>query len=268
VKFPPIPPFMSESVYSKILTDSTIDASSKAAVISACQSCEKELGKGDATAVENCFDAFSSKNVDSGCLVPPASEDTFGHVKVFKDWLARLHTVTGDRMTLIENNMRILCGLSPGATKLQIKLARNWANRRLLGNGEERDAISLTGPVCFVFMPKEKCDVEEMFTDQCETLPCRLGLPSYLGGEAPLGFVQEYVGYVMEGEMLENLRTVTVFHPGYRSVRDLWKPGGETEPHPKGPEDHIALGGLKELVCDQVLASAAKGDIFGFEVRY
>lgn len=262
------PSLMAPEVYSKILDDATIDVQLKTDLIKVCEPCTKELGRHDTTSIENRFDDFSQNKSYTGNKTSVDDHDSFGHVKVFKDWVARLHTITGDRMTLIEKNMRILAGISPGATKQQIVLAREWATRRLLGNGKVSKSVSLTGTVCFIFLPDPGKTVSEMFTKEGDTLPCRLGLPSFLGKMAPTGFVQEYIGYIVEGTDVENVRTVTVFHPGYRSVRDLWKPGGETKPHPHGPKDHIALGGLAELVCDQVFASATTGEIFGFEVRY
>ena len=269
---PPKPSLMSSEVYLKIKADRTVDTPTKIAAISSCDACTKELGKNDDLSVEKQFDDFSWKNAGLGTPATLKQGDRFGHVKVFEDWGDRLHKMTGDPVDLVKKNMRILCGLDLTVTKQQIALAQNWARRRLLGRGSTSAELSLTGPVCFIFSPDSSDTVEDMFINNADTLPCRLGLPSFWddswGATFPAGTKIEYVGYVLLGDRIKNVRSVTVFHPGYRSVRDLWKPGGKTEPHPKGPKHHIAFGGLDELVCDQAQATSAREEVYGFEVRY
>lgn len=272
VSLPPKPNFMNSNVYSKIEADQTVDTKKKISAIKSCNKCTTELGKNDDLSVEKIFDDFSGKNIALGTPATVKKDERFGHVKVFEDWGDRLHRMTGDPVDLVKKNMRILCRLNPTATKQQIALAQNWARRRLLGNGDASTAVNLTGRICFIFLPDSPDTVEDMFINSAETLPCRLGLPSFWddswGTMFPAGFKLEYVGYVLLGHRIDKIRSVTVFHPGYRSVRDLWKPGGKTEPHPKGPKHHIAMGGLDELVCDQVQATSARQEVYGFEVRY
>ncbi|MCF7698908.1 hypothetical protein [Loktanella sp. M215] len=263
---------MNMAVYTKIEADPTIEMAAKRDAIAACDGCTAELGRLDDKSVENRFDEFSWTKLHLGQPLTGKPNDTYGHVKVFEDWGDRLQIITRDPIDLVKKNLRILSGLAPAATKQQVTLAENWAKRQLLGAGHSSKPVSLTGTVCFIFLPDSGVTVEDMFINNPQPLPCRLGLPSFWddmwGSAPPFGTKLEYIGYILIGKAMRNIRSVTVFHPGYRSVRDLWKPGGKTEPHPNGPQDHVVLGGLSELVCDQVLATAAQKEIYGFEVRY
>lgn len=272
VTLPPKPTHMHPAVYSKIENDPTVDTAIRRDAILTCNSCVKEFGPEDDSSVEKRFNDFSNSKLDTGTPYGAATGDCFGHVKVLKDWIVRIHRTTGDSFSIVDKNLRILCGLDRASTHQQRLLAQDWALRRFLGGGDPSKELSLTGPVCFIFLPDQNGSIDDMFKHHPETLPCRLGLPSFWdevwGSGPPAGTTQEYVGYVLIGEKLSKIRNVTVFHPGYRSVRDLWEPGGKTKPHPSGPKDHIALGGINELVCGQARASAAKGEVFGFEVKY
>ncbi|WP_162792207.1 hypothetical protein [Novosphingobium sp. P6W] len=241
---PPKPLHMDASVYDKLVQDN-IPVPLKDAIIGLCGSCTSEHGADDTT-VEQVFNAYCFANQDTGASIALGPNETVGHIKLLDSTalhLSRRLSVDRDR---IEALFRALAG-ERGPSQLED--AQEWFADMIQVLDADGNALVISGPVCWLFRDEATEDATNFFTDSPECLPCRLGLPTILNEMPPYPHGLDFLGMAVKSSNVSNARDATVFHGDYVSVRDIWLPGGYTQPISMGPAYCVALGGVREFVA-------------------
>ena len=237
---------MCEAVYDKIVQDGVPDAL-KADIINSCAGCVAELGN-DPLAVQYVFNQFSVTNASAGAPLPLNDGEIVGHIKLLRPSATYLSNVLSLDSDRVEELFRWLAGVgSPSPS--QRDEAADWFDDLIDFVDSSGNALVISGPTCWLFREDTAGDANILFAD-AECLPCRLGLPTILERMPPYPRRLEFLGMCVPAASLANSRRATVFHGDYVSVRDIWLPGGMTQPIPAGPAACVAQGGLRELVAD------------------
>ena len=241
---PVCPAQMPASVYQKIIGDGVGDAL-KSDLLDLCAACDAELGDHD-TSLQTVFDAYSKANRESGAPLALAGDEIVGHIKALDGTCAHLSKVLNLDSARIAEMFR---WLAEDGSPSQMDEARDWFRDLTRKLDHMGNALVISGPVCWLFR-EDGGDAQALFDDAPECLPCRLGLPTVLELMPPYPRNLEFLGMAVRGALLSNPRSATVFHGDYMSVRDIWLPGGLTQPIALGPTHCVNMGGVAEFVAD------------------
>ena len=241
---PACPTHMHASVYQKIIDDDVGDAL-KADVLDLCAACDAELGDID-TSVQSVFNNYCQANRDSGNALALGAGEIVGHIKMLDGTCAYLSKVLNLDSDRVAELFRWLAG---EGSPSQIDEAADWFVDLTQVVNATGDALVISGPVCWLFR-EDGGDARSLFDDAPECLPCRLGLPTVLEMMPPYPSDLTFIGMTVRGALLSNPRSATVFHGDYISVREIWLPGGMTQPIALGPAHCVAMGGVAEFVAN------------------
>jgi hypothetical protein len=161
-----------------------------------------------------------------------------------------------------EQNLRWLANGSPD----QRADAEFWYDRNLRVTNPPTGRGVLASPLpCWLFVKDNHNAAHELLaSDGVSELPCRLGLPSLID-DMPLVPPLWFIGFVLPCNRVRNPRSPSVFDGGYKSVRDIWLPGGVTQPLPWAGPQCVAAGGIQECVSEQPSFDEFDTTLFVFE---
>lgn len=243
---PARPKHMHQAVYNKLTGDAVPEAL-KVQLLTLCDRCDHEIGN-EATAVEKVFNDFAASKHGSGAAITLKAGEIVGHVKLLRpaaEYIAKKMSLDSSK---VQDFFRWIAGLGSPS---QVSDAREWFAEDLLSFIDSTgNSLLISGPVCWLFREDISADANVAFNGSPGCLPCRLGLPSVLEKVPPYPKNLEFVGICIGAAKLRNPRQATVFHGDYVSVRDIWLPGGRTQPIAAGPPGCVSMGGLLEFVAD------------------
>lgn len=259
---------MSQSVYDKI-GQCDVGVANEAALMAQCAGCTCEFAITDADSpqsIRTVFDTFS------------AGKRLLGHPVVLEDggfvgricgliptarYLARTVSGIADEAEA-QQNLRWLAQGSPD----QRADAEFWYDRNLRVTEPPTGRGVLASPLpCWLFIRDADYAAQELLaSDGVSELPCRLGLPSLIDDMATVPQLW-FVGFVIPCQQVRNPRRPSVFDGDYKSVKDIWLPGGVTQPLPWAGQQCVDAGGIQECVSEQPSFDEFEAEIFVFESK-
>jgi hypothetical protein len=265
---PPKPEFMSQTVYDKV-GQCSVGIANEQELVNNCSACTCEIADANANsdkAVATTFDAFSAGKRLLGSPVQLDDGTFLGRISGLRptaSFLARAVSKIASEDE-VEQNLRWLAHGSPD----QRADAEFWYDRNLRVTHPPTGRGVLASPLpCWLFLRDAQDAADKLLaSDDVSELPCRLGLPS-LVDDMPRVPPLWFVGFVIPCNRVRNPRNPSVFDGGYKSVRDIWLPGGITQPLPWAGSQCVSAGGIHECVSEQPSFDEFDSSIFVFESR-
>lgn len=258
-------PFMDANVRKKIVDDENLHQDHKSGVLHAC------MGKEDEEAVKSAFKGYAEGNRLVGLAQLDCEDDQYlGHIKTLESvarYLSqKLRDEAGENSGFEEHRIaEHLRSMSLPEKSLPRREATAWFEEEVFSRFPY---YVVSGRPSWVFEGQDGDARKLLSSEDCSSLPCRLGLPDpMLWGDPPYSYPRgiEFVGFAFKGANLVSVRRPTALDGDYDSVKKIWKPGGRTEPLPHGPEEMLSKGGLDEAVCEPVHLSEGIENVYLFE---
>lgn len=233
-----------------------------------CESCVRETpdvaatAPSDPTAVSTQFDHFAGGHKKEGPPVVLGGHEYLGHLRFLPRAASRIAQDIGRPVDFTSTRLRWAAGLG---SSTEVSEGKKWFQENLR-NSATRLGTTLTigPPACWLFRSENKAEIVNLLDKpESNTLPIRLGLPEYTT-DAMIP-VLEFIGYVARGSIVKNVRNASVLDGSYETVRDLWLPGGTTQPLPWAPDEPREGGGLQETVADAPNFAEIEEDIYIFK---
>jgi hypothetical protein len=259
---------MSQIVYDKI-GQCSVGAANEPQLMDDCSACTCEIAvtaADSAKSVEMAFDSFSNGKRLLGNPVQLADDGFLGRICGLQPtarYLARNVSGIADESEA-QQNLRWLAGGSPD----QRADAVFWYDQNLRVTDPPTGRGVLASPLpCWLFLDDAQNTAHELLaSDGVSELPCRLGLPSLIE-DMPRVPPLWFVGFVIPCNRVRSPRSPSVFDGGYKSVRDIWLPGGITQPLPWAGSQCVDAGGIHECVSEQPSFDDFDSRVFVFESK-
>lgn len=263
------PQHLPQEFYRKVVNDS-VPIAVKNDFLRECLTCGCETIQGKSVAgdqsIEEVFSVFAGSRLHLGDAIALETKEIVAHVRNLAktaDFLQSRMQV--DKTDIIRYFSWLAAPAGSGVTQSQHDDAVEWFDtlKSTIDKGIGKE-FAISAPVCWMARETATNDATDIFKDDLECVPCRLGLPEFLNdaGKYQRGLL--FVAFLVEGSKVSNARAATFCHGSYLSVRDIWEPGGKTKPIPYGPAVCVSKGGIAEMVCDAPSFKSVSDNLFVF----
>lgn len=263
------PQHLPEEFYRKVVGDA-VPVTVKNEFLQECVSCSCEMIQGKSKAsdqsIEEVFSNFAASRLHLGDAIALGSMEIVAHVRNLAKTADFLQSrIQVDRTDIIRYFSWLAAPTGSSVTQSQHDEAVEWfaTLKATIDKGTGKE-FAISAPVCWMAREISTNDAENIIKDDPACLPCRLGLPEFLNeaGQYQKGLL--FIAFLVESGNVSNGRAATFCHGSYRSVRDIWEPGGTTKPIPYGPIACVSKGGIAEIVCDAPSFKSVSDKFFVF----